>query len=146
MFEPQDHPNDFKVSPVRTTHSRPYDIAGWTLALQMGVQFDRILDGFDGPFAKIPGPMLDPPASNLFQNVPQISAGYLISHRENDSFILINRLLKAKCDVYWSGSSQPMANIWVRARLFPPRLRGRHSGNRCETTGHRGSGSGEDAG
>ena len=32
---------------------RPYDITGWTLAIQMGVKFDRILDGFDGPFTKI---------------------------------------------------------------------------------------------
>ena len=48
MFEPQDHPNDFPYPggpPIP-----PYDIAGWTLALQMGVEFDRILDGFDGPF------------------------------------------------------------------------------------------------
>ena len=32
------------------TTSQPYDIAGWTLALQMGVKFDRMLDAFDGPF------------------------------------------------------------------------------------------------
>ncbi len=53
MFEPQDHPNDFRYPggpPVP-----PYDIAGWTLALQMGIKFDRILDGFDGPFAKVTG-------------------------------------------------------------------------------------------
>jgi hypothetical protein len=106
MFEPQDHPNDFKYPGAPPT--RPYDITGWTLALQMGVQFDRILDKFDGPFAKIPGP-IEPPAG-AFQNVPN-PAGYLISHRENDSFILINRLLKAKCDVYWSGANE----IWVTA-------------------------------
>ncbi len=59
MFEPQDHPNDFRYPggpPVP-----PYDIAGWTLALQMGIKFDRILDGFDGPFAKVNG-WLTPPA------------------------------------------------------------------------------------
>ena len=28
----------------------PYDNAGWTLAFQMGVKFDRILDAFEGPF------------------------------------------------------------------------------------------------
>src|SRR5947209_20491891 len=44
MFEPQDHPNDFQYPggpPIP-----PYDNASWTLAYQMGVQFDRILDGF----------------------------------------------------------------------------------------------------
>ena len=33
--------------------SRPYDNAGWTLAYQMGVKFDRILEAFDGPFKEI---------------------------------------------------------------------------------------------
>ena len=53
MFEPQDHPNDFQYPggpPIP-----PYDNAGWTLAYQMGVKFDRILDGFDGPFEKVTG-------------------------------------------------------------------------------------------
>ena len=59
MFEPQDHPNDFRYPggpPIP-----PYDNAGWTLAFQMGVKFDRILDGFDGPFEKIAGMVKAPP-------------------------------------------------------------------------------------
>ena len=46
MFEPQDHPVDAAYPggpPVP-----PYDIAGWTLAMQMGVQYDRVMDGFEG--------------------------------------------------------------------------------------------------
>ncbi|MFN8140634.1 MAG: M14 metallopeptidase family protein [Fimbriimonadales bacterium] len=42
MFEPQDHPNDFQFPggpPIP-----PYDNAGYTLAYQMGVQFERVLD------------------------------------------------------------------------------------------------------
>jgi hypothetical protein len=52
MFEPQDHPNDFRYEggpPIA-----PYDSAGWTLAFLMGVKFDRVLDGFDGPFVRVP--------------------------------------------------------------------------------------------
>ena len=52
MFEPQDYPNDFLYPggpPIR-----PYDAAGWTLAYQMGVKFDRILNDFSGPFERIP--------------------------------------------------------------------------------------------
>ena len=51
MFEPQDHPQDFEFPggpPIK-----PYDITGYTLAYQMNVKFDRILDGFDGPFQPI---------------------------------------------------------------------------------------------
>jgi hypothetical protein len=96
MFEPQDHPNDFQYPggpPVP-----PYDVTGWTLAFQMGVQFDRILDGFDGPFAKVNGLLPPPPAS---VSGPATAAGFLISHQINNSFKTINWLLKANCDVYW---------------------------------------------
>ncbi len=96
MFEPQDHPNDFRYPggpPVP-----PYDAAGYTLAFQMGVKFDRILDGFDGPFEKVSGLLTPPPGSITGPAKP---AGYLLSHRVNDSFVLTNRLLKAHCDVFW---------------------------------------------
>lgn len=96
MFEPQHYPNDFLYPggpPIP-----PYDSAGWTLAFQMGVQFDRILDGFNGPFKRIEG-LLNPPSGIV--TGPSNPAGYLISHRMNDSFIVVNRLLKAGCDVYW---------------------------------------------
>jgi hypothetical protein len=96
MFEPQDHPNDFQYPggpPIP-----PYDTTGWTLAYQMGVEFDRILDGFDGPFAKIEGLLPAPPST---VSGPATPAGYLISHQVNNSFKLINWLLKANCDVYW---------------------------------------------
>ena len=50
MMEPQDHPNDFAYpgGPPR----RPYDNAGWTLAYEMGVKFDRVLEAFDVPNTK----------------------------------------------------------------------------------------------
>ncbi len=97
MFEPQYHPNDFQYPggpPVP-----PYDNAGWTLALQMGVQFDRILDGFDGPFEKITGFARPAPGT-----VPTIgnAAAYYLSHQTNDAFIAINRLLKEGEEVYWT--------------------------------------------
>jgi len=107
MFEPQDHPNDFRYPggpPVP-----PYDIAGWTLALQMGVKFDRILDGFDGPFARVTD-VLTPPAAVI--QGPANPAGYVISHRINNSFTLVNRLLKAGSEVYWTKRD---GTIWVPA-------------------------------
>ena len=105
MFEPQDHPNDFAYPggpPIP-----PYDSAGWTLAFQMGVTFDRILDGFDGPFEKVDGfakPLTSTGAgtvSSSATSVPANATGYLISHEINDSFVLVNRLLKNNDEVYW---------------------------------------------
>jgi hypothetical protein len=96
MFEPQDHPNDFRFPggpPIP-----PYDATGYTLAFQMGVKFDRILDGFDGPFEPVSG-LLNPSPGTL--TGASHAAGYVVSHRYNNSFILTNRLLKEKCDVYW---------------------------------------------
>ena len=116
LFEPQNHPNDFKYAggpPIP-----PYDIAGWTLAFQMGIKFDRELDGFTGPFQQITDQQAPPPGAI---SGPESPAGYLISHQMNNSFIVVNRLLKAGCDVYWM--KQPVSEdpgwgagtIWVPA-------------------------------
>src|SRR3970282_1184845 len=51
MFEPQVHPDVFPIPGGPPTP--PYDNAGWTLAMQMGVSYDRILDGFTGPFEPV---------------------------------------------------------------------------------------------
>ncbi|MBL9201752.1 MAG: hypothetical protein JNL39_14675, partial [Opitutaceae bacterium] len=94
MFEPQDHPNDFRYE--GGPPNRPYDVAGYTLAYQMGVKFDRVLEAFDGPFERLPwGQLQTPPA----KPVPAASAGWVFSRAENNSFILANRLLKAGVDL-----------------------------------------------
>ena len=67
MFEPQDHPDDIPYPGGPPT--RPYDNAGWTLAYQMGVMFDRVLEGFDGPFEKING-LQSPPAGKVTARPP----------------------------------------------------------------------------
>ncbi len=118
MFEPQDHPNDFQYPggpPIP-----PYDSAGWTLAFQMGVKFDRILDGFDGPFEKVNG--LVKPGAPMPRPFPN-AAGYFVSHQVNDSFIVTNRLLKEGEEVYWlkqpfeaNGKSYPAGTIFISAK------------------------------
>ena len=96
MFEPQDHPNDFQYPngpPIP-----PYDNAGWTLAYQMGIQFDRVLDGFDGPFTPIEG--MATVAAGRITGVPNASA-YVIDHRVNNAALAVNRLLKSGHEVSW---------------------------------------------
>jgi len=113
MFEPQDHPNDFAYP--GGPPNRPYDITGWTLAIQMGVQYDRIQDGFEGPFEKVEG-LLPPPEEPV--TGPANPAGWLISHKQNDSFVVVNRLLKANCDVYWMNKdieNMGTGAVWVPA-------------------------------
>ena len=117
MFEAQDHPHDVQYPggpPIA-----PYDSAGWTLAFQMGVEFDRLLDGFDGPFEKIDGPAKVLSGSLVAGPNP---AGFLLDHRVNDAFIVINRLLKNNEDVYWlkdpfqaNGKTYPAGTIFVPA-------------------------------
>jgi hypothetical protein len=96
MFEPQDHPHDipYPGGPPRP----PYDAAGWTLAYQMGVAFDRVLDGFSGPFQEIPDVIK--PAAGVFES-KAVVAGYVLDRRVNDSFRAVNRLLKAGQEVQW---------------------------------------------
>ncbi len=118
MFEPQDHPNDFAYpgGPPKM----PYDITGWTLAVQMGVKFDRILDGFDGPFVAVTSDQEPAPVAPVVG--PSAPAGYLVSHKINDAFVLTNRLLKAGCDVYWlkdehvvDGVGLGTGTLWIPA-------------------------------
>ena len=93
MFEPQDHPNDIPYPGGPPTP--PYDNAGWTLAYQMGVEFDRILDAFDGPFVQLTG-YAAPPARKLALRVP----AYALSHSLNDAFTAVNRVLARGGEVH----------------------------------------------
>ena len=89
MFEPQDHPNDFRYPggpPVA-----PYDNAGWTLAFQMGVQFDRALDAVTGPFGLVKDVTAMPAGV-----VAKGKAGYYIHPAVNDAATVTNRLAKAR--------------------------------------------------
>jgi hypothetical protein len=92
MFEPQDHPNDFAYpgGPPK----RPYDNAGYTLAYQMGVQFDRSLDPVTGPFTPVQGLATPMPGT-----IAGSGTGYAFPVT-NDAFTVVNRLLRAGAKVY----------------------------------------------
>src|SRR6185436_5718692 len=118
MFEPQDHPDDipYPGGPPRP----PYDVTGYNIAYSMGIVFDRILDGFDGPFEKIPD-MAPVPKGSVTQ--APAGGGYLLSHQVNDAFVAVNRLLKGNEDVYWlkspvnaNGKPYPVGTMYVAAK------------------------------
>lgn len=118
MFEPQDHPDDIPYPGGPPTP--PYDNAGYTLAYQMGVTFDRVLEGFEGPFEKING-LVKPGAGKV--NAVANAAGFLLSHQVNDSIVAINRLLSSGEEVYWlkqplsaNAKSYPAGTIFIPAK------------------------------
>jgi hypothetical protein len=97
MFEPQDHPNDFQYPggpPVR-----PYDAAGWTPAFTMGIQFDKILDEFSGPFENIAYGDVQFPKGNII-NSEINTYGYRFPTTENASYKVVNDLLKLGANIY----------------------------------------------
>ena len=110
MFEPQDHPDDIPYPGGPPT--RPYDNAGWTLAYQMGVRFDRVLEKIDGPFEAVQG--LQKAPAGALTGTP--TTGYLFSHAMNDAFTAINRLLNAGEDVSWITTGPQQGAFFVAAK------------------------------
>jgi Zinc carboxypeptidase len=123
MMEPQDHPNDFAYpgGPPR----RPYDNAGWTLAYEMGVKFDRVLDGFDVASVKqLRGTELAKPMAGTVASAS--GAGYLMSHDQNDAVTVLNRVFKANGEVDWlrspiqaNGKTYPAGTFFIPAASLP---------------------------
>ena len=98
MFEPQDHPNDFQYPggpPVR-----PYDAAGWTPAFTMGIQFDRILEDFDGPFETIFYGEVQKWSSFASVESHSKSIGVSFSTKDNASYLAVNEFLSKGATVY----------------------------------------------
>ncbi|HVZ83346.1 MAG TPA: M14 metallopeptidase family protein [Terracidiphilus sp.] len=118
MFEPQDHPNDFKYPggpPIP-----PYDIAGWTLVYQMGIQCDRSMTNVNGPLQLLKE-QPQPPAPAQVSG-PSTAAGYLVDHKINDAIVLVNRLLAKGQKVYWlkadataDGKDMGTGAMWIPA-------------------------------
>jgi hypothetical protein len=123
MFEPQDHPNDFRYEggpPIP-----PYDSAGYTLAFQMGIEFDRILNGFSGPFSTIDG--LASPIPGKVLNADK-AVGFFLSHSYNDAAVVTNRLLAEGHNIFWlteptevNGKTYPEGTIYIEAKASTPK-------------------------
>lgn len=118
LFEPQDHPNDFRYE--GGPPNRPYDVAGWTLAFQMGVKFERVLEAFEGPFVRVPLGRLQQPLPRPVAQESGIVAGFVIDRRSNDTTTLTNRLLQAGVEAYWLKSPPPEADSFGPGTLYVP--------------------------
>ncbi len=97
---------------------RPYDVAGWTLPLQMNVRVDRVDQHFEPP----PTTRLDRatiPAAKVWGEARK-AAFYVIDGRGNAASIAINRLLKTGARVAFlagpmalQGYTYPIGSIMV---------------------------------
>ncbi|MCR9247977.1 MAG: M14 family metallopeptidase [bacterium] len=90
MFEPQWHPDDTQNGkPVP-----PYDAAGWTLAMQCGVEVVRGFEAVPEAVEVVDAERL--PGTSL----PDASAnGWLLAVADSHTPIAVNRLLAAGCEV-----------------------------------------------
>ena len=87
LMEKQEYPNQYLYpgGPPKP----PYDLAGWTLPMQMGVQVDRIDESFEAETELIEG--LIPAATGTISG--KSKAGYLFKATENASYKAVNMLL-----------------------------------------------------
>jgi hypothetical protein len=119
MLEPQWHPDDVGVGgdPIR-----PYDSAGWTLSMQMGVEVLRVLDPVDLPTTPVEA--VEVPFGGQFVDqggLARAPAGWLVDHRCSNHFIAVNRLLRAGAEVYWTEQELRVADRpWPRGTVYVP--------------------------
>jgi len=139
MFEPQNHPDDIPYPGGQPTP--PYDNAGWTLAYQMGVRFDRLLEPVDAPLEVLKG--FAPVPTGAVASTP---SGWLALRRStNDAFAAVNRLLARGEEVYIAASADasghspyPAGTFYIRERASTGALAiqlGRERGLRFEPVG-----------
>ena len=93
LLEAQDYP---KISPAPGVPARaPYDAAGWSLGMQMGVETIFVKKPFDADLAKIKQIVL--PSGKISGSGSQ----YILDHQQNNSLVAVNRLLKKGHEIIW---------------------------------------------
>jgi len=104
LLEKQEHPDPRRYEAGRM-RDRPYDVTGWTLPLQMGVQAVQVNKPFEVELTR-----LDkiPAAPGILARAARRKVhGYLIRPETNNRIIATNRLLKAGAEVYWLREEVP---------------------------------------
>jgi hypothetical protein len=116
LLEPQAYP--MKPVPPGRAPERPYDVTGWTLPLQMGVEAVRVKQPFQARMERVSP--VEKPEGRV--TGPADAALFLLPHTWNASAAAVNRLLKEPgVEVFWAaepfeagGASRPAGTILVR--------------------------------
>ena len=97
---------------------RPYDIAGWTLPLQMGVRSIAVVHPFEADLRQLP--ML-PAAEGTLDGTPEPTS-YLFENRTNTEALFLNHLFNArfgdntpKYKLYWA-----RRDVELTSKMLPP--------------------------
>lgn len=91
MLEPQTYP----AAALANSSYSPYDITGWSLGMQMGVETVFVRNPFEARLKRLNRIKL--PSGSLSGH----GHDYVISHEPNNSIRAVNRLLKLGYDVTW---------------------------------------------
>jgi hypothetical protein len=113
LFETQQYP-DLRQFP-NGPPIRPYDVAGWTLPMQMGVETAVVsepLSDSQRAALKLIDHVTPPPGG-----VQGTGSTYLLSHQPNNSFAAINEILSSGGQVSFSASGDIIVSGFDRERL-----------------------------
>jgi len=95
LLEPQEYPTRRTATGAPET---PYDLAGWTLPMQMGVAVDRVDETFGARLEAVTDSVA--PAPGTVQGAADF--GFAFSHRPNTSLEAANELLAEGAPVHWA--------------------------------------------
>lgn len=126
LMETQEYPDRrrFPGGPPET----PYDLAGWTLPLQMGVRVDRVEAFFEADLEAIDGMVSPQPGTVSGEE----GFGYLLSRRPNASARAVNRLLGEGETVYWARGAFQTGGRDYEPGTIVIEAKGRSTRNRVE--------------
>jgi glutamine amidotransferase-like uncharacterized protein len=127
LMEPQAYP-DRRMYPGGPP-DRPYDLAGWTVPIQMGVTMVRIEDPFEVAADRVD---IAPPPSGAVSG-ERDGFGYLLSHRSNAAVLAVNRLLEAGDRVSWTGEEIRVNGTDYEPGTIVIEARGRRTTERLES-------------
>ncbi len=106
LMEPQNYP-ELRSGTTGPT-KRPYDIAGWTLSMQMGVRIDRVTDTFQGEMETL-------------TSAPAVKP--TMDHRDNASFVSTAEMLQRGAKVGWAKDGKIVTSTAEMAwELHKPRV------------------------
>ena len=111
LLEKQEYPDlrKYPGGPPKT----PYDLAGWTLPMQMGVRVDTVRTSFTADTEPVTTAVVTPAGSVA----RKANYGYVLSHRDNASARAVNALLAQRVPVYWLSAdegSHPAGSILIK--------------------------------